>query len=585
MKESGFSGARGVIALGLGLLTLLCSQCSPGDTKSTLPMGDADNGKLALADGFEALVVVDSVGRARHLAVNDNGDIYVKLRGVTPEGGAVALRDTTGDGKADIVKYFSTVKDPSSYGTGMRIYNGYIYYATTGVVYRSKLVPGQLLPDTTAEPIVIDDAYRSNPRGTEHITKSIAFDDKGHIYVPFGAPGDVCQVENRTPGSPGMLPCPQLDIHGGVWQFDANKPGQIQGDGKRYATGMRSLVAMAWNFDDGNLFAVQHGRDDFFRTWPNLYSAWQSALLPSEEFFRITEGTNGGWPYYYFDYMQDKKVLNPEYGGDGKKADGADTVALPLIGFPGHFSPNDLLFYRGDQFPARYKNGAFIAFHGSTIRAPYPQGGYFVAFVPFKGGKPSGPWEVFADGFSQLDTIVATSDAKARPMGLSEGADGSLYVTESVKGKIWRIMFKGDKAAFGDQQLAAMLKRKEQGTNIKTPDEKKDDLSINAPGSMAYTRYCASCHLPGGQGDGNRYPPLFGSQWVTGPNKKLIEVVLKGLSGPIQVRGKSYDGVMPAHDFLSDEQVADILSYIRTRMTHGGTTISAEEVGAVRRGL
>jgi len=574
---------RRACGLGFGLLILLCSQCSPGDRKGSLPKGDADNGKLVMPDGFEALVVVDSIGRARHLAVNDNGDIYVKLRNVSPLGGNVALRDTTGDGKADVIKYFGTYKDPSSYGTGMRIYNGYIYYASTGIVYRSKLVPGQLLPDTTAEAIVIDSAYVANPRGVEHVTKSITFDDKGHIYVPFGAPGDVCQAENRTPGAPGMLPCPQLELHGGVWQFDANKPGQVQADGKRYATGYRSLVAMTWNFEDNNLYAVQHGRDDFTRTWPDLYSPWQSALLPSEEFFRITESSNGGWPYYYFDYMQNKKVLNPEYGGDGgHKADGADTVSLPLIGFPGHFSPNDLLFYRGDQFPARYKNGAFIAFHGSTIRAPYPQGGYFVAFVPMQGGKPSGPWEVFANGFSQLDTIVNTSDAKARPMGLSEGPDGSLYVTESVKGKIWRIMFKGDKSAFGEKQLAGMENVKQTATNIKQPDEQKDNLFKDTPGSIAYTTYCASCHLPGGQGDGNRYPPLFGSNWVSGPNEKLIEVVLKGLSGPIQVRGKAFDGVMPAHAFLTDEQVADILSYVRARMTHGGKTISAEEVRMVR---
>jgi glucose/arabinose dehydrogenase len=127
---------------------------------------------------------------------------------------------------------------------------------------------------------------------------------------------------------------------------------------------------------------------------------------------------------------------------------------MPIIGFPGHFAPNDLLFYKGDQFPARYKNGAFIAFHGSTIRAPYPQAGYFVAFVPFSDGKPSGPWEVFADGFAQLDTIVNTSDAKARPMGLSMGPDGSLYITESVRGKIWRVMYKGNKTEFGEKQLA-----------------------------------------------------------------------------------------------------------------------------------
>jgi glucose/arabinose dehydrogenase len=582
MKRLLFSRAKHIVHVGIGIAMLFCTQCKQNDTKTTLPKGDADNGKLALPDGFEAVVVSDSVGRARHLAVNENGDIYVKLRGVTDQGGSVALRDTTGDGKADIIKYFGTYKDRRNYGTAMRIYNGYIYFSTTGTVYRNKLIPGQLLPDTTTEAIVIDD-YASRPYGTEHIAKPIAFDDKGHLYVPFGAPGDMCQVENRVPGSPGKFPCPELAIHGGVWKFDANKVGQLQADGKRYATGIRSIVAMDWNLEDGNLFAIQHGRDDFFRTWPDVYSAYQSAMLPSEEFFRVTEGTNGGWPYYYFDQMQNKKLLNPEYGGDGKKNDGADTVALPIIGFPGHFAPNDLLFYKGDQFPPRYKNGAFVAFHGSTIRAPYPQAGYFVAFVPFKDGKPFGPWEVFADGFAEQDTIVNTSDAKGRPMGLAMGPDGSLYITESVRGKIWRVMFKGNKTEFGEQQLAGMEQRKTR-TNVKTPDEVKDNLlkGKEAPGAAAYTRYCASCHLSGGQGDGNRFPPLFGSEWVSGPKKRLIEIVLKGMSGPITVRRKPYDGVMPAHSFLSDEQVAEILTYIRTRMNHGGTPVSVEEVQTVR---
>ena len=581
MKRNSFSVIRCVVwAVGIATL-LLCNQCTQNRSAHKLPNGDADNGKLALPGGFEALVVVDSVGRARHLAVNDNGDIYIKLRGVTPQGGSVALRDTTGDGRADIIKYFGTYKDPRSYGTAMRVYNGHIYFSTTGTVYRNKLIPGELLPDTTTEAVVIDD-YSSRSYGVEHIAKPITFDNDGHIYVPFGAPGDMCQVENRVPGSPGKFPCPELELHGGVWQFDANKTGQLQKDGKRYATGIRSLVAMEWNFEDNNLFAIQHGRDDFFRTWPELYTPYKSAMLPSEEFFRVTEGTNGGWPYYYYDQMQNKKVLNPEYGGDGNKNDGADTVAMPLIGFPGHFAPNDLLFYKGDQFPSRYKNGAFIAFHGSTIRAPYPQAGYFVAFVPFSNGKPSGPWEVFADGFSQLDTIVNVFDAKGRPMGLSEGPDGSLYITESVKGKVWRVMFKGDKKAFGEQQLAGMEERKLR-TNVKDPDEDKDNLlkGKEAPGQVAYNRYCGTCHMPGGQGDGNRYPPLFGSEWV-GQQKRLIELVLNGMSGPIKVRGKSYDGVMPAHAFLSDQQIAEILTYIRTRMNHGGTPVSAEEVQALR---
>ena len=144
-------------------------------------------------------------------------------------------------------------------------------------------------------------------------------------------------------------------------------------------------------------------------------------------------------------------------------------------------------------------------------------------------------------------------------------------------------MFKGDKNTFGEKELAAMGEHMNR-TNVKTPDEVKDNLlkGKESPGQVAYVRYCASCHLPAGQGDGNRFPPLFGSEWVGGDRTRLIKVVLNGLSGPITVRKKPYDGVMPAHSFLSDEQVADILTYIRTRLSHGGTAISAEEVQTVR---
>src|SRR5690606_22152137 len=138
---------------------------------------------------------------------------------------------------------------------------------------------------------------------------------------------------------------------------------------------------------------------------------------------------------------------NPEYGGDGKKEGDGAKYAQPIIGFPGHWAPNDLHFYQGDQFPEHYKNGAFIAFHGSTIRAPFPQAGYFIGFVPFKDGK-FGEWEVFADGFTQVDKIVDTDDAGYRPMGIAMGPDGSLYISESEHGKIWRVMYKGDKGNF-----------------------------------------------------------------------------------------------------------------------------------------
>lgn len=548
-----------------------------------LPQGDSDNGGLILPGNFEAVVVADSLGPARHLAVNDNGDIYVKLRASYRDGSNVALRDKNNDGKADIIKRFGIYTDSMGYGTAMRIHEGYLYFSSTGDVFRCKLKPGKLLPDTNLELILTDD-YRHDPHGFNHTAKPITFDDKGNMYVPFGSPSDVCQEMDRIPESPGQNPCPQLDEHGGIWKFNSNKKNQTIKEGKRFATGIRSAVAITWNPADKNLYIVQHGRDDLHRTWPGLYNKWQSALLPSEEFLRIKEGADGGWPYYYYDQMQGKKLLNPEYGGDGKKVGKGNEYEQPLIGFPAHWAPNDILFYKGDQFPEHYKQGAFIAFHGSTIRAPYSQSGYFVAFVPFKTGKPSGPWEVFADGFAGMDTIINTSDAQFRPMGLAEGPDGSLYISDSRKGKIWRIMFKGDKTKFGDEQLAGMEKRK-MSAHIRTPDEVADNLEkeVATGGEKIYQTYCVACHLRDGRGDETRFPPLDSSEYVLGDKNKLINILLNGMQEQISVKGKQFNGLMPSHRFLSDKDLALVLTYIRQNFNNNSSEISPEEVEKERK--
>lgn len=548
-----------------------------------LPPGDPDNGGLFLPEGFESVVVVDSVGRGRHLAVRDNGDIYMKLRAPDSLGrGSVALRDTDNDGKADIISYFGDYADTGNYGNAMRIHNNYLYFATAGEVYRTKLDPGSLVPTSPSECILVDNYKRAK---FSHIAKPIAFDGKGNMFVPFGSPGDACQENDRQPGSPGQMPCPELAEYGGVWRFSDSKPGQRQSDGVRYATGIRSLVGMTWNHQANALYAVQHGRDDLFRTWPQFYTRWQSALLPSEELLRVDPGSDAGWPYYYYDHMQGKKLMSPEYGGDGKREGDGAKLNQPLIGFPGHFAPNDILFYTGDQFPERYKHGAFIAFHGSTIRAPYPQGGYFVAFVPFKDGKPSGDWEVFADGFAGVDTIVYTSDAKYRPSGLAQGPDGSLYVTESEHGKVWRIMYKGDRKRFDQQALTAMDNRKTTAQNIRTPDSVKDNLSVKVmgEGAVLYGKYCANCHQTNGMGDGNRNPPLAGSEWVTGDRHRLQQVVIHGLSGPITVKGKGYNEAMPSHAYLKDAELATILSYIRQSWGNQAGFITTNEIPRNRR--
>ena len=459
-------------SLFLSLIFLL--QCS---RKDELPTGDPGNGGIFLPGNFDAVVVVDSIGPARHIAVNDNGDIYVKLRySKKGTGGNVAIRDINGDGKADSIVRFGDYDNNGSLANAMRIHNGYLYFASELVIYRNKLTPGKLVPQSKMEVVLTDD----HKHGAHwHITKPMAFDDKGNMFVPFGAPSNACQDLIRTPGgTPGVAgldPCPELEDHAGIWQFDANKIGLTQRDGRKFATGLRSVVAMDWNKADKNLYVVMHGRDDLHMLWPDKFTPWQSAILPSEEFLRVKNGDDFGWPYSYYDQVQKKHILSPEYGGDGKIPARDSSLRPPVIGFPGHWAPNDLLFYDGDQFPEHYKHGAFIAFHGSTNRTPYPQAGYFVCFVPFVNGEPTGEWEVFADGFAGVDPIINVSDAAYRPMGLATGPDGSLYVSDSRKGKIWRIMYKGDKNKFGTAELAAMEKRKTL-SNIRTPDEVKDNL-------------------------------------------------------------------------------------------------------------
>lgn len=542
------------------------------------------DGGLILPDGFEAVAIVDSIGPARHISVRDNGDIYVKLRRNTDGGSIVAMRDTTGDGIPDIIRKFGVFdEDRGGFHTESRIHEGDLYVSTQLHVYRYRLRPGELVPESEPDTLVVDDhAHGSH----EHITKPVAFDNDGNMYVPFGAPSNACQDPKRTPEVPGLDPCPELVDHGGIWRFEKGALKQTQADGHLFASGLRSIVGMDWNPVDEQLYVVMHGRDDLHRLWPNRFTAYDNAILPAEEFLRVTDGAHFGWPYCYYDQVQAKKVLAPEYGGDGKIVGRCAEYDDPLIGFPGHFAPNDLLFYRGDQFPDRYRNGAFVAFHGSTIRNPYPQAGYFVGFVPFVDGEPaSTEWEVFANRFAVVDPIVNTRDAIHRPVGLAVGPDGSLYVTESNRGKIWRISYTGEKAAFGEAQLARMAEEKVTASNIRTPDREADNLERDEPvaGEKVYVTYCAGCHQGDGRGAPPRYPPLAGTDWVTGDRQRLISVILHGLEGPIEVNGEPYDNIMPQHSFLDDESVAEVATYIRRSFGNDAGPVTVDEVRAVRR--
>ncbi len=540
--------------------------------------------KLFLPEGFSYEIYVDSIGeKIRHMAVSENGVLYGKFRRQSKNGVLVGIKDIDADGKYDSLLKFGNYHIPQkgSYSTGARIYNGYLYYSNHLNVYRIKLENDKIVPSYEPERIVIDDHEHGSH---EHIAKPIAFDNKGNIYVPFGSPNNACQNPKRTPQIPGQNPCPDLIKHAGVWKFDANKSSQTQQDGELYATGLRSIVAMDWNSYDNSLYAVVHGRDDLSRLWPNHFNTWESAILPSEEFVKIEKGDNYGWPFCYYDQIKNKKVLAPEYGGDGEIIGICNDFNDPLIGFPGHWAPNDLVFYDGEHFPERYKNGAFIAFHGSTNRIPYPQSGYFVAFVPFINGK-FGEFEVFADGFAGVDPIINTRDAMFRPMGIAFSNDGSMFISDSRQGRIWKIKYDLDKNDFNLKQLNKMEKRKSL-SHIRTPDKIKDriELESNELGQNLYNKHCVSCHQIDGQGASGRFPSLS-SDWVNGDKKELIKIILQGIEGDIEVNGEIYNGIMPQYSFLTDDQIADLLTYIRKSFGNNSSSISMDEVEMIRKSI
>lgn len=423
-------------AASLALLTLVA--CAPTDPSGSNEVGDSpgasqtlaahcapDNGGITLPDGFCAIVVTDELRGARHLVVADNGDVFVALNDTDAGAGGVAvLRDTDGDGRADQTERWGVEG-----GNDVLLADGWVYQAPNDRVLRYPLQAGQMTPSGSPETIV-----SGLPDTENHTAKSIALGDDGSLYVNIGSPSNACQQQSRTQGSPGHDPCPQLATRAGIWRFDANRTGQSEADGTRFATGMRNTVALRMHPTTGVLYGAVHGRDQLSSLWPDLFTVDDNAEKPGEEFVRIDEGADFGWPYCFFDPLAKQKVLAPEYGGDGHEVGRCADKSLPIVAFPGHWAPDDLEFYTGQHFPEHYRGGAFIAFHGSWNRAPRPQAGYVVAFLPAEGAGFASQWDIFADGFQ---------DQGARPVGVAMGPDGSLYIVESSEGKIWRVVHEG----------------------------------------------------------------------------------------------------------------------------------------------
>jgi glucose/arabinose dehydrogenase/cytochrome c553 len=542
-----------------------------------------DNGGITLSPGFCATVFADNLGHVRQMAVAPNGVLYANTwsgryyRNDTPPPGGflIALKDNKATGRADVIERFGPgVPQGSAGGSGVALYNGYVYAEENDKIVRYKLPtdPNSIAPKEAPE-IVLSGL----PLNGDHPMHPFKIDADGHIYVDLGSATNACQAENRVKGSPGHEPCTELETRAGVWRYDANKTDQHFSPAERYATGIRNSEGFAFD-SAGRLFVTQHGRDQLSQNWPNLYKMEQSAELPAEEVVQVEQGADYGWPECYFDGAQKKLVLAPEYGGDGTKVGVCAEKKAPVAFFPAHWAPNDLLIYTGKAFPTSYQGGSFIAFHGSWNRAPAPQGGYNVVFQPLKDGKASGPSITFADGFA--GAFKEPGRSVFRPTGLAMGPDGALYISDDKRGRIWRVTSHGGADGAPAPAPAPVVANAAagsagppEGTHPNAGRSTSASLPV-PPGTTkeqvalgerifqgeAADGTCAGCH--GSDAKGSPVAPsLVNGVWFFGDGslKAISKTVADGVPKP-----RNYSDPMPPLGGapLSDADVAAVSAYV-----------------------
>ncbi|HEX4418369.1 MAG TPA: hypothetical protein VH165_10745 [Kofleriaceae bacterium] len=402
----------------------------------TAPACAGDNGGLTLPAGFCATVFADRVGPARQIAVTPSGRVFVAIEASSDtanDAHVLALYDGDGDGVAEQSQTIAGIG-----GNGIAWQDGQLYVAANDQIVRYAVADGALAPDPAAPTVVVGGL----PADGDHFAKSVAL--IGHdLFINVGSPSNACQEANRQPHSPGKDPCDELATRAGVWKFDATVTDQTQSCGTRIGTGMRNTNALAVEPTGPALWGGINGRDQLHDNWPELFTAGQDNLMPSDEVVAVVAGTDRGWPYCYHDVTVDQMKLAPEYGGDGTIQGRCAAIASPAVALPAHAAVLSMVFASGTQFPAAYQAGAFIANHGSRFDASAAASelhGYDVEFIPFTAGQPSGAPQKFATGFD-AGLRPLPDAAPHRPVGLAMLPDGSLLIGDDVGGRIWRVTY------------------------------------------------------------------------------------------------------------------------------------------------
>lgn len=352
----------------------------------------SEEDRLQVPPGFRAMLFAEGLSHPRYLVVAPNGDVFLSE---SREGRITVLRDTDGDGAADLIQTFASGYQRPH---GLAFHDDALYVADVQAVWRVPYEAGAL-EGRGRTPVTPRGALGS---GSGHWTRNIVFSRDGQfLYVAIGSRSNV-----REEAEPRAT----------VQRFNADGSGQVT-----FAGGLRNPVGIAFYPGTDDLYVVVNERDGY-----------GDDLVP-DYLTRVEQDDFFGWPYAYLGPHPD-----PQHGAS--RLDLVEITRAPDLLFAAHSAPIGLVFYDGDQFPAPYRGGAFVSHRGSW-NSSQPTG-YRVVFVPFDRGRPAGTYEVFASGFRRGGE--AQAEVWGRPAGLALLADGSLLIADDTGGTIWRVTYTGE---------------------------------------------------------------------------------------------------------------------------------------------
>ncbi len=386
-----------VIALFLLLMPTACSglelapAVSPPATPTTAPLPEPTATprselpfEISLPPGFAISIYADQIPNARSMALSPNGTLFVGSRN---QGAVYAVLDHDQDYRADEV---ITLQQGLNMPNGVAFRDGDLYVAEMSRVWRWDDIEANLRE--VPEPTVINDTF---PRQRSHGWKFIRFGPDGKLYVPVGAPCNVCEQDDERFGT-----IMRMNPDGSELEI--------------YARGVRNSVGFDWHPETNELWFTDNGRDHLGDDLP-----------PDELNYAPEPGLNFGFPYCHGGTIPD-----PQFGQEGICAE----YTPPAMPLGPHVASLGMRFYTGDMFPAEYHHQIFIAEHGSWNRTvPI---GYRITLVRLENNQAVS-YEVFAEGW------LRDGDAWGRPVDVLVMPDGSLLVSDDFGGRIYRITYEG----------------------------------------------------------------------------------------------------------------------------------------------